>query len=266
MKERIVANLPNTFPWMKTIHYFDTIGSTNDEARRMAKSGAPHGTVLIAGQQTGGHGRRGRSFHSPAGSGIYMSVLLRPDCAPTELMHLTCAVAVAMCDAVEQAVGFRPGIKCTNDLVSGKRKLGGILTELGLSAKGTVDYTIIGIGINCCHKEEDFSPEIRDIAASLAMVTGTEINRARVAGAMMDSLFKMDQILLTEKSAILDRYRKNCITIGHEVSLLRVGEEVRHGKAVGMDDEGALLVTFPDGHTEAVNSGEVSVRGLFGYV
>ena len=83
---------------------------------------------------------------------------------------------------------------------------------------------------------------------------------------MMESLFKMDQILLTEKSAILDRYRKNCITIGQEVSLLRVGEEVRHGKAVGMDDEGALLVTFPDGHTQAINSGEVSVRGMYGYL
>ena len=83
---------------------------------------------------------------------------------------------------------------------------------------------------------------------------------------MMDSLHQMDRILLTEKAAILDRYRQNCITIGQEVSLLRVGEEVRHGKAVGMDEAGALLVAFPDGHTEAVNSGEVSVRGMYGYL
>ena len=208
----------------------------------------------------------GRSFHSPGGVGIYFSILLRPQCAPGELMHLTCATAVAVCDAVEAAAGFRPGIKWTNDLVSGKRKLGGILTELGLSARGTVDYAIIGIGINCCQKETDFAPDIQNIAASLAMVTGREIARAKVAASMMDCLYRMDRILLTEKAAILDRYRCDCITIGQEVSLLRVGEEVRHGKAVGMDDEGALLVTFSDGHTEAVNSGEVSVRGMYGYL
>ena len=181
-------------------------------------------------------------------------------------MHLTCATAVAMCDAVEAATGFRPGIKWTNDLVSGKRKLGGILTELGLSSKGTVDYAVIGIGINCCQSQEDFAPEIRDIASSLAMVTGKETDRALVAAAMMDSLYRMDRILLTEKSAILNRYRQNCITIGQEISLLRVGEPVRHGKAVGMDDEGALIVQFTDGHTETVNSGEVSVRGMYGYL
>ena len=140
------------------------------------------------------------------------------------------------------------------------------IVVLGLSAKGTVDYVIIGIGINCCQKEEDFAPDIRGIAASLSMVTEKEIDRARVAAAMMDSLYKMDAILLTGKSDILDRYRQNCITIGQEISLLRAGEEVRHGKAVDMDDEGALLVAFPDGHTETVNSGEVSVRGMYGYL
>ena len=91
--------------------------------------------------------------YSPESMGIYLSVLLRPECAPTELMHLTCAAAVAMCDALEKAAHFRPGIKWTNDLVFGNRKLGGILTELGLSPKGTVAYVIIGIGINCRQKK-----------------------------------------------------------------------------------------------------------------
>ena len=129
MQKRIVSYLPKDFPWEDKLYYFDTIGSTNDEVRKMAKQGAAHGTVLIAGHQTDGHGRRGRSFHSPAGSGIYMSVLLRPNCIPTELMHLTCAAAVAMCNAVERTAGVRPGIKWTNDLVFQKRKLGGILPE-----------------------------------------------------------------------------------------------------------------------------------------
>ena len=166
---------------------------------------------------------------------------------------------------MEKSFGFRPGIKWTNDLVFGSRKLGGILTELSLQRNGTVDYAVVGIGINCCHKPEDFSPEIRDIAASLAMVTGTEINRARVAAAMMESLFKMDQILLTEKSAILDRYRRSCITIGQDISLVR-SDEIRHGTALDVDDLGALVVRFADGHTETINSGEVSVRGMYGYL
>ena len=195
-----------------------------------------------------------------------MSVILRPDCAPAHLMHLTCAAAVAMCDAVENCCGIRPGIKWTNDLVCGKRKLGGILTELGLSSMGTVNYAIIGIGINCCQKESDFPEEIRGIAASLSMVTGRDIDRATVAAAMMDALSRMDQTLQTEKAEMLNRYREDCITIGQEVSLLRVGEPVRHGKAIGMDDEGALLVQFTDGSVEAVNSGEVSVRGMYGYL
>jgi BirA family biotin operon repressor/biotin-[acetyl-CoA-carboxylase] ligase len=265
MKERIVANLPNTFPWMKTIHYFDTIGSTNDEARRMAKSGAPHGTVLIAGHQTGGHGRRGRSFHSPAGSGIYMSVLLRPDCAPTELMHLTCAAAVVMCDAVEQAVGFRPGIKWTNDLVCGKRKIGGILTELGFTNQGLVDYAIIGIGINCTQTELDFPEDIRSIAASLAMVSQTRVEADVVAAAMIQALQKMDSQLLSAKAQILAQYKKDCITLGQEIVLLR-GDGKRYGIARDIDPDGGLVVEFQSGTLEVVSSGEVSVRGMYGYV
>jgi len=266
MKETILSLVSTEYPWTEQFHWLEETDSTNDQLKEMARQGAPHGTVLIADRQSGGHGRMGRSFLSPGGVGIYFSILLRPRCSPGRLMHLTCATAVAMCDAVEKAAGFRPKIKWTNDLVSGKRKLGGILTELGLSSKGTVDYAIIGIGINCCQKEQDFAPEIRNIAGSLSMVSGQEIDRAKVAAAMMDALYRMDRILLTGKAKILEAYRKDCITIGQEVSLLRVGEEVRHGKAIDMDDDGALLVQFPDGHVEIVNSGEVSVRGMYGYL
>ena len=265
MKEQILHALSPEYPWQEHFHYFEELDSTNDRLKIMARQGAPHGTVLIADRQTGGHGRLGRSFHSPGGVGIYLSILLRPDCAPADLMHLTCATAVAMCDAVEKATGLRPGIKWTNDLVYDKRKLGGILTELGLSPKGSVDYVIIGIGINCCQQETDFAPEIRDIAGSLAMIAGHSVDRSAVAAAMMESLCRVDSILLTQKPTLLDQYRKDCITVGQEISLLR-GGEVRHGKALDVDDEGALVVAFADGHTEAVNSGEVSVRGMYGYL
>lgn len=266
MEEHILSHLSSDYPWKEHFHYLEETDSTNDQLKKMARQGAPHGTVLIADRQSSGHGRMGRSFHSPGGMGIYFSILLRPQCTPGQLMHLTCATAVAMCDAVEKAAGFRPGIKWTNDLVYKKRKLGGILTELGFSSNGSVDYAIIGIGINCCQKERDFAEDIRHIAASLSMVTGKEIDRGNIAAAMMDALFQMDQILLTQRDDILNRYRKDCITIGQEVSVLRVGEEVRHGTAVDMDNHGALVVEFADGHREAINSGEVSIRGMYGYL
>ena len=264
MKDLILSKCSPAYPWKEYFHWFDSIGSTNDEARRMALAGAPHGTVLIADHQTGGHGRMGRCFHSPEGVGIYLSIILRPDCRPQKLMHLTCAAAVAMCEAIEQSTGLRPGIKWTNDLVYGKRKLGGILTALGMTPKGMVDYAIIGIGINCCQTPEDFPPEIQNIAGSLAMMTGRETDRAKVAAAMMESLWRMDETLLTGMAPMLRRYRTDCVTLGQDVVLVR-GEEKRYGQALDIDDNGAVVVRFADGHTEAVNSGEVSVRGMYGY-
>ena len=265
MKERIRANLPADHPWGDGILWFDTIDSTNTRAKELARSGAAHGTVLLADTQTGGRGRMGRNFHSPAGTGIYFSLILQPRCRPGQLMHLTCAVAVAMCDAVEAATGLRPGIKWTNDLVFGKRKLGGILTELGLKADGTVDFAIVGIGLNCAQTAQDFPPEIREIATSLSAATGEYPDRAAVIAAMIRALHRMDAGLLTEKEQMLCRYRQDCVTLGKEISLLR-GDQVSHGKAITVDAEGALVVEYPDGRTEAVSSGEVSIRGMYGYL
>lgn len=266
MKQQILSYLPSGYPWVKTIHYHDTIGSTNDEAKILAAQGAPHGTVIVAGEQTGGRGRLGRSFHSPVGLGIYLSVILRPQCSPLELMHLTCAAAVAMCDAVEEAAGFRPGIKWTNDLVFGTKKLGGILTELGLNpSTGTVDYAVVGIGINCRHKKEDFPPALQEIAGSLAMVSQSDENPARVAAAMMTALESMSRQLLTGKASMMDRYRADCVTIGKAVSIHRF-DTVTHATAMGVDDNGGLLVRYPNGQVETIAAGEVSIRGMYGYV
>ena len=263
MKETIIQNLRESCPWQDSLLWFDSLDSTNTRARELARQGAAHGTVLIADHQTGGRGRRGRSFHSPAGVGIYMSVVLRPRCAPQEIMHLTCAAAVAMCDAVEAAVGFRPGIKWTNDLIWGKRKLGGILTELAFKSDGTVDYAVVGIGINCRQKETDFPEEIRGIAASLSMVAEQDADPAKVAAAMVLSLEKMAASLFSPDW--IARYQTDCVTVGQEISVVR-GDTVRHGTALAVDPEGALIVRFSDGHEEAVSSGEVSVRGMYGYI
>ena len=158
MKEQILTYLPAECPWGDTLHWFHTITSTNDVAKEMAKNGAPQGTVVVAGQQSSGRGRMGRSFSSPAEKGVYLSVILRPNCPAQKLMTLTCAVGVAMCNAVEQVAGVRPKIKWINDLILENRKLGGILTEL-CAEQGIVTYAVVGVGINCDQAAQDFPPE-----------------------------------------------------------------------------------------------------------
>lgn len=192
-----------------------------------------------------------------------MSVLLRYPVCPAQLMHLTCAAAVAACDGIQEVSHIRPGIKWTNDLVWKKRKLAGILTELVTLPGETA--AVIGIGINCCQQLSDFDPEIQGIAGSLAMATGSEIDRAQVIASMIGAFSQMDRELFSKKDSIMDAYRADCITVNSDISLVR-GDEVRHGHAMGIDDDGALLVQFPDGHVEPVSSGEVSIRGMYGYL
>ena len=253
-------------PWRDTVTVLDTVDSTNSRAKALALQGAKAGTVLIADCQTGGRGRMGRSFLSPSGMGAYLSVVLRPQCAPQELMHLTCATAVAMCDAIENAAGFRPGIKWANDLVYEKRKLAGILTELSVEAEsGQVQYAVVGIGINCCQTAEDFPEELRKTAGSVSMAAGRLIDRNLLAATMVQALVRMDRGLLTDRATMLEAYRRDCVTVGQQISLL-CADSVRHGKAVGVTEDGALLVEFAPGQVEPVNSGEVSIRGMYGYL
>ena len=265
MQKEIINHISKENPWRERIQFFDTITSTNDVLKQMALQGAPEGTVLVADSQSGGRGRLGRTFLSPSGVGIYLSVLLRPTCMPGELMHLTCASALAACDAIEQAAGFRPGVKWTNDIVYQKRKLAGILTELGLNQDGSTTYAIIGIGINCTQQPEDFPKELQEIAGSLKMVSEREIDRTLVAAKMIEAFYEMNRGLLEKKSQMISDYRKACITLGQEISVFRNGIS-RHGRALDVDEDGALLVAYEDGSTETVNSGEVSVRGLYNYV
>ena len=266
MKDQILSLLPAGHPWRNSVIWFDCIGSTNDQAKLLAHQGASHGTVLIAGRQTLGRGRLGRSFESPAGAGVYMSVILRPNCKPEELMHLTCATAVAMCDAIEDAAGFRPGIKWTNDIVWNSKKLGGILTELSVDpATGLIDFAVVGIGINCCQQAQDFSPQLQNMAASLSMVANKPIAPQTLAAAMIRSLSAVDKMLLTQKDTLMHRYCDDCITVDKDVVLVR-GDEKRYGHATGIAPDGGLIVRFNDGTVETVQSGEISVRGMYGYV
>ena len=265
MKERILSALADTCTWKNSLHWFDTIGSTNTRAKEMAANGAPHGTVLIANQQTAGRGRLGRSFHSAAGKGIYLSVILRPNCNPEQLMHLTCAAGVAACTAIEHAAGYRPRIKWINDLVADKQKLGGILTELSIDpSTQRVLYAIVGIGINCTHTKEDFPKELQNLATSLLSITGITPDLASLAAALVSALWEMDRCLLTDRTRLMQRYRNDCMTLGQHVVVLR-GTQRQYGKALDIGDDGSLCVQYDDGITEWVCSGEVSIRGMYGY-
>ena len=262
MKNNILAHLPPEHPWGQMVYWYDTIASTNAEAKSMAAAGAPHGTVLLADSQSAGRGRLGRSFHSPAGSGLYLSVILRPNCPPAELMHLTCAVGVSVCDAIQETTGIRPGIKWINDLILEGKKLGGILTELAMDGSN-VGYAVVGIGINCNQQIRDFPPELQSIACSLSSVTGSSVDRAKLAAALICHLERMSRQLL-QRDAIMERYRQDCVTIGKEVVMMG-SANFSTGEALNVENDGSLLVRFADGTIHRVNSGEVSVRGISGY-
>ena len=135
-EQALRCQLSPAYPWKDYFCWLDQVGSTNDYLKQAAREGAPEGSVVLAEQQTNGHGRMGRTFLSPSGSGVYLSVLLRPQCKPTELLHLTCAVGVAMCDAVEKATGIPAQYQMDQRPGGGKAETGGILTEMGLSTQG----------------------------------------------------------------------------------------------------------------------------------
>ena len=263
-QENILSKLTAACPWLDTLRLYDTLESTNTLAKELAKAGAPQGTVVIADRQTGGRGRMGRQFHSPAGQGIYLSVILRPDCRAEQLMHLTCAVAVAMCDAVEKVAGLRPQVKWINDLILAGRKVGGILTELSLDGP-MVDFAVVGIGINCNQQAEDFPAELQAIAGSLAMSTGKPMEREALVAAMIDAIYTMHLSLLSGKDASMARYRADCITLGREVAV-HSAAGTYEALAEDVDRDGSLCVRLRDGSMRTVSSGEVSVRGLYGYI
>lgn len=234
--------------------------STNDALKRMTD--APHGTVLVTGKQTKGRGRLGRRFSSPEG-GTYLSVLLRPDAPAAALLHLTAMTAVAVRRAINDCCGIAPGIKWTNDLVWAGRKLVGILTEL--TQQGGATCAIIGIGVNCNTEISQFPPEVQKIATSLREITGQTVDPNALALRMVRRLSEMDAALLTEKSAWMAEYAAACITVGKQVQVVSADGR-RCAFAEGVDENGALLVRFENGETAAVSTGEVSVRGMYGYI
>ncbi|MCI2106172.1 MAG: biotin--[acetyl-CoA-carboxylase] ligase [Intestinimonas sp.] len=248
-----------------TLVCLPTVDSTNNELKRRAAE-APDGLAVLADEQTGGRGRRGKSFQSPRGQGIYLSVLLRPDCPLAELSALTAWIAVAVCEGIREACGAEAEIKWTNDVLLGGKKLCGILTELEIEAEsGLLRHVIAGIGVNVGQTAEDFGPELSPVATSLALAMGHTVRRTELAACLLRALDRMYAAFPTEKERYLAEYRRRCVTTGRNVLLLR-GDARRPAFAEAVEDDFSLRVLFPDGHRESITAGEVSVRGQMGYI
>lgn len=248
-----------------SVRVFASIDSTNTYLKREAMSGAPDGLCAVANEQTAGRGRVGRSFLSAPDCGVYLSMLVRPSCAAADCATLTSHAAVAVCRAVEKVSGAQPGIKWTNDILLGGRKICGILTELSLEGEsGAVDSVVIGIGINVNNGPEAFPPELQPVAGSIRSFTGVSVDRSALAAAVITELDEMLEKWKRDPRVYLEAYRDLCLTTGKEVRVLR-GDQERLGFAEAIMDDFALLVRYPDGTEEALTGGEVSVRGLLGY-
>ena len=246
--------------WTGTVEVLDVVDSTNNYLKARGAAGAPQGTVAVADCQTGGRGRLGRSFDSAAGAGVYLSVLLRPACPPRSLMTLTAQAAAAARRAIRAVTGAEPGIKWGNDLVLNGKKLCGILTELSIEAEsGLVSYAVVGVGVNCNRPADSFPPELRETAGSLLSETGKRVDRNALAAALIRELSALPKLDWRAE------YRAACVNLGKEVQILAPGQSTRTGMALDVGPEAELIVQTESG-VEAVRSGEVSVRGLYGYV
>lgn len=241
------------------MHHFTTIGSTNQEAKRLAAEGAPEGTVVVAEAQSSGRGRLSREWFSPSQGGIWFSTILRPGLHPTQAPRFTFLGAVAVAQAIRELTGVGVEIKWPNDIHFEGRKLVGILTELN-AEMDAINYIVMGIGINVNVDMEDFPVELRHIASSLKRETGHFVSRQKLLRKILEHMELLYTRVLSEGfSPIFESWRQLNCTLGFPVNVISIGSEFA-GMAVDIDEEGALLVRKEDGSLERVISGDVSVR------
>ena len=245
----------------------DETESTNSDCKRLSRQGGAEGTVVIANRQTAGRGRMNRNFQSPKDKGIYMSVLLYPETNPGQLLPITPLAGVRVCSAVERVCGVRPGLKWPNDPVLNGKKLCGILTEVSMQGEtGHIDCLIIGIGINVSQTPDDFSPDVSAMATSLAWELGRPVSRPQLAAAVIEELDRAyDALRRGDLSEYLERCRRDCVNIGKRVQLVSP-DGLEEADAVGLDEQFGLRVRGDDGAERVLRAGEVSVRGMYGYL
>ena len=246
----------------KTVHFARETDSTNLWIKRLAKEGAPEGTLALAEFQSAGRGRLGRSWEVPEGTSVMMSILLRPKFEPQYAPMLTLVMGMAVAKAVKK-LGFDVSIKWPNDVVVSHKKICGILTEMGVR-DGKIDYAVIGVGINVNIRE--FPEEMADKATSLYLESGREFDRSQIPGLVMEAFEEYYEIFAAtcDLSALQEEYES--ILANYDQPVRGLAKEPYEGVARGITDGGELLVEKTDGTIVAVSAGEVSVRGLYSYV
>lgn len=235
-----------------------TAPSTNALVREKANQGRPEGCIIIACEQTDGRGRYGRQFFSPVDSGVYLSLLLRPTAySPQQATCLTAAAAAAMCQAIEAVTGQQPGIKWVNDIFLRGKKVCGILTEAAVGLEtGTLNYMVLGAGVNLYPPVKGFPEEIQPIAGSVLERSCPEAKN-RLVGEFLNRFWEF--YTHPERKEYLEDYRTRSLAIGRNVTVLSAGKAVS-AYAYGIDDDFRLLVRYENGDTEALSYGEIRIQ------
>lgn len=243
------------------IRVYKTIDSTNQEAKKLLMDNEmPHGTILIAEEQTAGRGRFQRKFFSPSNKGIYMSVILRPNMELSKAIHITTSAAIAVCRAIETLTKKRPKVKWVNDIFLDDKKICGILTEAtGNFESGRVENVVVGIGVNFKTDSKDFPEDIKNIAGSIFQGESPNITRNQLVAEILNELFELCENL--DDKSIMKEYRILSLVLGKEVSFLK-NNKMNKGTAVDITEDGALVIKHENGEIDYLNSGEVSVKTL----
>jgi BirA family biotin operon repressor/biotin-[acetyl-CoA-carboxylase] ligase len=242
----------------RDIRVFRETTSTSDVVEKLARDGVAEGVVVFAEAQTAGRGRLGRTWVSPAGKGLWFSVLLRPALRPPEATRLTIAAAVAVARAVQSQTGLEPEVKWPNDLLRRGRKFGGILTELS-GEQDRVRHVVLGIGLDVNLTAADLPGELRRLATSLRLELGRPVPRADLAVAVLRELdAAYAQVSGAGFAALADEWESRCTTIGRSLEVALGPRRIR-GRAEALDGDGALLVRTEHGHLERLTGGDVTV-------
>ena len=241
------------------IQVVDMVDSTNSAMKRMAAEGAPQGSVLIANEQSAGRGRMGRSFYSPPGTGIYMSLLLRPRTDAQRATLVTASAAVAVAEAIEHLAGEPAQIKWVNDVLFHGRKVCGILTEAAMDFEsGMIDHVVLGIGVNTAVPAEGFPEELRGVAGAAFGAARVPELRCRLAAEILDRF--MDYYACLGSRVCYEAYKSRSVVLGKDVQLISPGREAIPTRVLDIDRDFALVVKTGEGQIQRVNAGEISLR------